>query len=84
MSRDLDKALRGLERARPSSGYRPETEAEWRRLQAAQVQLAAAGYQSVGASRAEALRLAKLIHGGAAGRLLLEIAFAADPPEAQA
>lgn len=84
MSRRINMALRGLERARPSSGFRPETEAEWLRLQAAHVRLAAVGYQSVGASRAEALRLAKLIHGGAAGRLILELAFQDDPPEGSA
>ena len=81
MSRQLERALQGMESARPSSGFRPETEAEWRRLQAAQVQLAVASYRLAGVSRTEALRIADLIHGGAAGRLLLEVFFPADPPE---
>lgn len=75
------KALRMVEAARPASGYRPETEAEWQRLQAAQIEFACAMYRDIGKSEAEARAIAELIHGGAAGRLLLDISFSDDAHE---
>lgn len=69
------KLRRMMFAAIPASGYRPESEAEWRKLQDASVELAFEMYRSQGATKAKARALAKAIHGGALGRLLLEIAF---------
>lgn len=79
--RRFEEALRALGCARPSSGYRPTTEAEWQRLQAAMIPFAAAMFEMGGVNRSEALRVARAIHGGAAGRLLLEISFSASEQE---
>ncbi len=70
------KFIEILSKAIPASGYRPETEAEWRRLQRANVEGSYHLYRSISVPKAEAKRMARLIFGGAAGRLMLEIAFA--------
>lgn len=64
-----------LQKAIPASGFRPETAAEWKRLQLAQVKAAYLMFRANGIPRSEAKRVARLIHGGKAGRILLEIAF---------
>lgn len=69
------KLRRKLDAAIPASGFRPETEAEWGKVQEAAVELAIAMYRAVGTSKAEAEAVAKAIHGGPQGRLLLEMAF---------
>jgi hypothetical protein len=69
------EAFRAMEAARPASGFRPETEVEWTKLQSAQVELAYAMYRDLGESAESARAIANLIHGGAAGRMLLEMAF---------
>ena len=73
-----EKAMRMIERARPASGYRPETEAEWQRLLAASVELGYATCRHQGVEDKKARDLAELIWGGEAGRLLLEMAFSED------
>jgi hypothetical protein len=73
------KALRRLDAAHPSSGLRPQTEAEWRKLQVAHIALSEAMHRDLGASEAEAKRLAHLIMGGPAGRVL--IGFGLDQAE---
>jgi len=75
MSPFTRKALRSLEAARPASGFRPETEPEWRKLQAANILVSEAMYRCLGASKSEAKRLAHLTMGGPAGRIFLEIVF---------
>ena len=70
--RAMGKAIDALEAARPRSGYRPETEAEWSRLVAANEKMAFAMYWMMGKSKAKARELARKTHGGEAGRLLLE------------
>lgn len=65
-----------VSKAIPASGYRPETKYEWDRLQRANVEGHYHLYRSMGVPKAEAKNMARLIHGGPAGRLMLEIAFA--------
>lgn len=72
MSPLIRKAFRRLDAARPASGLRPETEAEWRKLQAANILLSEAMHRAMGAGKAEARRIARLIMGGPAGRTLIE------------
>jgi hypothetical protein len=64
-----------LSKAIPASGYRPQTEREWQRLQRAMLAAAPHFYRGTGVSKAEAERMARLIYGGAAGRMLLEAVF---------
>lgn len=61
--------------ARPASGFRPETEAEWVRLQHAVSELAYAVYRNAGLPEAQAREIAYLIYASPEGRLLLDIAF---------
>ena len=72
MSPLMRKAFRRLEAARPASGLRPQTEAEWRKLQAANILLSEAMYRYLGVSKTQARRIARLIMGGPAGRILIE------------
>jgi hypothetical protein len=69
------KALRRLDAAHPASGLRPQTEAQWRKLQVAHIALSQAMYRDLGASEAEAKRLAHLTMGGPAGRILIGFGF---------
>ena len=75
-----EKIIRILNEARPASGYRPETEAEWKRLQAAQVELITEFLHGSGVenNRKKARAVAEMIMGGSAGRTILEIAFSED------
>lgn len=69
------KYVAAVRKARPASGYRPQTEAEWKRLQIGMIQATYYLYRANGASNREARAIAKLIHGGTGGRILLELAF---------
>ena len=72
------KAFEMLKAATPASGFRPETPEEWTRLQAALEELGYAMYRDNGMSSKDARRLAKQIHSGPIGLLLLEIGFSED------
>ena len=74
----LAEAIRAMEAARPSSGFRPATEAEWDKLVAANEKLSYAMYLGMGESKKRACALARLTMGGATGRLILEISFDAE------
>jgi len=73
MSKQSLKAMQMLEKARPTSGYRPETQQEWGRLLTAFEEFGFAMYCDLGMSEEEARRLAQQTHGGHAGLLLLQI-----------
>lgn len=75
MSTHTEKYSAIMRKAIPASGYRPGTEAEWKRLQSSMRRAAVHFYQELGATKAQAQYLANLIYGGVAGRLLLEAAF---------
>ena len=75
MSPNQKKAAAAWRKAIPASGFRPETPLEWNRLQRAAIMTAYYMYRDMGTTKAEAKKIAKLIHGGPAGRLLLEAAF---------
>lgn len=75
MSKRTRHAMEMMEKARPVSGYRPETAQEWDRLLIAFEELGFAMYCDLGMSTAEARRLAKQTHSGQAGLLLLQIGF---------
>lgn len=64
-----------MSKAIPATGYRPQTKREWARLQQAMIDASYHMYRANGVPKAEATRMARLIHGGAAGRMLLEMAF---------
>lgn len=74
----LKKAIEMVEAARPASGFRPETEAEWITLQAASIEFLYAIYRSNGMPSKQAREVAQLIYGGPAGRLLLDLAYKDD------
>ncbi len=78
MSAHLRRAILMMEAARPASGYKPETSAEWDRLTRTHEELGYAMYREAGMSEREARDLAQQTHGGVAGRLLLSIAFGED------
>jgi hypothetical protein len=74
----MREAWEALVAARPASGLRPETEAEWDVLIKAYEKL---GYASLIAGRAPeqtARELARAIFSGPAARLMLEIALTED------
>lgn len=75
MDHHTQKFAEIMSKAIPASGYRPQTEAEWARLQKAMIDGAYHMYRANGVHKAEAKNMARLIHGGLAGRLLLEMAF---------
>ena len=76
--RALAEAIRAMEAARPSSGFRPATEAEWDKLVAANEKISYAMYLKLGESKERARALAHMTMGGATGRLMLEISFHAE------
>ena len=75
MSQHSHKATQMLEKARPASGYRPETPEEWTRLLEALEELGYAMYRDNGMSSKDARLLAQQTHSGQAGLLLLQIGF---------
>lgn len=78
MSKELQRAIQMMNEAKPASGFRPETELEWSKLQKAVEELGYARLRGIGHNMAEARRLAVLIHGGKAGRMILEMTYS-DP-----
>lgn len=76
MDYHTQKYVEILSKAIPASGYRPQTEVEWAWLQRATIDAFYHMYRANGFSKAEAKRIVRLIHGGAAGRKLLELSFA--------
>jgi len=75
MSKRTRNAIQMMEKARPVSGYRPETPQEWNQLLIAFEELGFAMYCDLGMSTGEARRLANQTHSGRAGLLLLQIGF---------
>jgi|GEM_PF-3558587 len=69
------KFIEIIEAARPASGFRPETEIEWRRLQRASIEAATHMYRAQGIPKAKARKISEFVNGGLAGRLLLEMSF---------
>ena len=79
MNKHLQKAFDAMAAAKPASGFRPESEAEWTALQKAQEEMGYAMFRSSGKSDVEARALAHALFGGNAGLMLLDIAFSEDP-----
>ena len=69
------KAFKMMSAARPASGFRPETEQEWRKLQRAHEEMLYAVLRDGGISSKEARLIAKEIFGSAESRFLLDLAF---------
>lgn len=69
MSKHLRRAMRMIDEAKTASGFRPETQEEWTRLQRAREEMAYAMYREAGMSDKQARRLARQIHSGTAGSL---------------
>jgi hypothetical protein len=78
MNKHFQKAFDAMAAAKPASGFRPESEAEWAALQKANEEMGYAMFRSSGKSNVEARALADAIYGGAAGQLLLRMAFSED------
>jgi hypothetical protein len=76
MTSQHDKLAEVMRAAIPASGFRPETEHEWRLLQRASILFAIQMFQENGLPMHQARRLAHQIYGGPIGRCLLEMAFA--------
>lgn len=74
----MQEAVRAMDAASPKNGFRPETEEEWTKALAACEKMGYAMYLVAGVPDAKARALAHAIHGGKAGRLLLQIAFDVD------
>jgi hypothetical protein len=75
MNKHLLRAIQKFDAAKPSSGFRPQTPEEWQKLQRAQEEFSYAIFRDAGMSHAAAKELAHLIFGGAAGMILLDLAF---------
>lgn len=69
------KAFDMLEAARPKNGDVPETSDEWQKLLAASEALSTSMYLDMGVSEKEARGIAKAIHGGEGGMMLLRLSF---------
>ena len=78
MNRHFQKAFDAMAAAKPASGFRPESEAEWAALQKAHEEMVYAIFRGDGKPDAEAQALAEALYGGAAGQLLLRMAFSGD------
>jgi hypothetical protein len=74
----LRKAVEMMEAAKPASGFRPETPAEWKKLQQAQEEMGYAMFREAGMAHSDARELARQIYGGLAGMILLDLAFRDD------
>ena len=80
MNKHFQKAFDAMAAAKPASGFRPESEAEWTALQKAHEEMGYAMFRSSCKCDVEARALADAIYGGAAGRLLLQIASSGEAP----
>ena len=78
MNKHFQKAFDAMAAAKPASGFRPESEAEWAALQKAQEEMGYAMFRGSGKSDVEARGLAHALYSGAAGQLLLRMAFSGD------
>ena len=74
----LQKAFDAMAAAKPTSGFCPESEAEWTAQQKAHEEMVYAIFRGGGKPDAEAQALAEALYGGAAGQLLLRMAFSGD------
>lgn len=75
MSKYIRRAVAMMEAARPASGYRPESDAEWQKALRATEELTYAMYRESGVPAKKARALAQLIHSGETGMRLLRSAF---------
>ncbi len=75
MNRHFHKAEAMLRAAKPASGFRPQTQAEWLALLKAHEEKMYAVLRTAGQPAAQARAMAHAIYGGAAGLMLLDIAF---------
>ena len=78
MNKHFQRAFDLLVAAKPASGFRPETQAEWVALLKAHEGMGYAIFRDAGKSDAEARALARELFGGAAALMLLDIAFSGD------
>ena len=78
MSARIRRAIAAMESARPASGYRPETEAEWQKLLSATEEFSYALYREGGMPEHQAREVARLMHSGTFGMFMLRAAFGDD------
>jgi hypothetical protein len=69
------KAMQMLEAAKPASGFRPETPAEWRTLLRAHEEMIYACLRKAGKSDAQARVIAKQTFSSPIGLSVIDIAF---------
>ena len=78
MNMHFRKGFAAMAAAKPASGFRPETPEEWAALQDAAVEFGYAFMRDFGLSHVQATDFAKNVFGGAAGRLIMDIALSED------
>jgi hypothetical protein len=76
--KEFDRGFKMLKVSTPDGNTWPRNEEEWKKAVAAYEQMAFAMYLEGGMPEAKARAVARMTHGGCAGRLLLEIAQKAD------
>jgi hypothetical protein len=75
MKNHLKRAVDMVEAACPASGYRPANDEEWQRALRATEEFAYALYREAGLPSKKARAIARLIHSGEAGMMLLRAAY---------
>ncbi len=76
--KEFQRGLAMMKSSTPDGNTWPRDEAEWGKAVAALEQMGFATYLKAGMPETEARTLARMTHGGAAGRLILEISQQAD------
>ena len=76
--KEFQRGLSMMKSSTPDGNTWPRNEEEWGKAVAAIEQMGFAMYLEMGMPETEAQSLARMTHGGAAGRLLLETAQQAD------
>jgi len=77
-NQEFYRGIAMMKSSTPDGNTWPRNEEEWGKAVAAIEQMAFAMYLEMGMPETEARTLARMTHGGAAGRLLLEISQQAD------
>ena len=77
-NKEFHRGIAMMKSSTPDGNTWPRNDAEWDKAVAALEQMGFAMYLEMGMPETEAQTLARMTHGGAAGRLLLETAQQAD------
>jgi hypothetical protein len=75
MTKDFIRALQKWDEAKPGSGFRPETQEEWRKLHMAFEEMGYVIFKKSGISKKNARLLERQTYGGSAGLAILKISL---------